>query len=291
VDVLRYLGAALNRQWRRYRQRLKRCQRKFSEGSVHDSRIETRRLLATFEVLTAFIPARELKKARHGLKEHLDALDTLRDAQVQLAAVKPMRRTFPAAKAFHAWLRERESGFIREARHAVKQFKTRRLGKRIAALEGELRCQRKRTAPEAAFFIAQDTIRLAFARAVRLCRRVRAADIQTIHRTRIAFKRFRYMVEALSPLLPAVTDKHLQAMHDHQSMMGEIQDLKVLLAALDEFIESEHNAPASQPLRAEFVRRCEQLIRGYLDASPTLESFWPPKALSPSPGKGMNKQP
>ena len=116
------------------------------------------------------------------------------------------------------------------------------------------------------------------------------ADPKTIHRTRIAFKRFRYMVDALSPLLPTVTDKHRQAMHDYQSMMGGIQDLKVLLTALDEFIESEANTRAAQGLRAEFVRRREQLIRVYRAATPKLASFWPPKALSPRPTAGKSKQ-
>ena len=98
------------------------------------------------------------------------------------------------------------------------------------------------------------------------------------------------MVDALLPLLPTVTDKQRQAMHDYQSMMGEIQDLKVLLAARDEFFESEDKGPAMQPLRAEFVRRREQLIRVYRAAAPKVASFWPPKALSPRPTAGKSKQ-
>lgn len=290
-DVLRHLGVALPRQWRRYRKRLKRCQQKFSEGAVHDSRVETRRLLATLELLAAFIPARKLKKPRRAMKEHLKAFDHLRDTQMQLVSVAPVRRIFPAAQKFHAWLCRREVRFIREARQAVKQIKTRRVAKWIAAFEGELRYQRQCTAPARSFIIAQGAIRLAFARVVRLGRRVNAADTKTIHRTRIAFKRFRYMVDALSPLLPAVTDKQRQAMRDYQSMMGEIQDMKVLLAALDKFIEEEENEPATQRLRAEFGWRREQLVQGYVNAAHKLRLFWPPKASSPRPTADKNKQP
>lgn len=291
MDVLQHLGAALAGQWRRYRKRLKRCQRKFSAGAVHDSRIETRRLLATLELVSVFIPERKLKKLRRALKEHLDEFDPLRNTQVQLEGIKPLRRTFPAAKKFHRWLRQREVRYIREARQAVKEVKTRCVGKKIAALEGELRRQRKSATPDRAFSMAQDAIQIAFARVTRLSRRVSAKDHETIHRTRIAFKGFRYMVEALSPLLPAVTDKHRQAMHDYQSMMGDIQDLKVLLSALDEYIESEANARAAQGLQAEFVQRRGQLIRVYVSTAPKLASFWPPKALPPPPTKGKNKQP
>jgi hypothetical protein len=46
-DPLELLTGALQAQWKRYRKKLKRCQQKFSEKAVHDSRVETRRLLAT----------------------------------------------------------------------------------------------------------------------------------------------------------------------------------------------------------------------------------------------------
>lgn len=289
-DVLRHLGTALPRQWRRYRKRLQRCQRKFSAAAVHDSRIETRRLLATFELLAAFISADELRKPRRALKQHLDAFDDLRDTQVQLATVAPMRRGSPAARTFHAWLGQRETRCIRAARQAVRQIKTRRLGKRIAALDVELCRQRKSTTPDQAFRIAQTAIRLAFAQVGRLCRRVKTADTRTIHRTRIAFKRFRYMVEALAPLLPAVTDQAREAMRVYQAMMGDIQDSKVMLAALDQFMESE-DAAATQRLRDEFVRRREQLVQGYIAVAQQLWLFWPPGKLAPRASHDKRKQP
>jgi CHAD domain-containing protein len=290
VDVLQHLSEALAGQWRRYRKRLKRSQRKFSASAVHDSRIETRRLLATLELVVVFIPERKLKKLRRALKDQLDEFDQLRDAQVQLAGVKPLRNAFPAAKKLYRWLRQREVRYIREARQAVKVLKPRRVGKRIAALKGQLRRQQKSTTPDRAFGLAQEAIGNAFVGVTRLSRHVNAADPETIHRTRIAFKRFRYMVDALLPLLPAVTDKHRRAMHDYQSTMGDVQDSEVLLAALDEFIESEDPKPTMQPLRAALVQRRKQLIHVYLSAAPKLASIWPLK-VPPHPIKGKSKQP
>jgi len=65
---------------------------------------------------------------------------------------------------------------------------------------------------ERAFNHVLTAITRAFDRVAQLCDRVKASDTDTIHCTRIAFKRFRYMTEALAPLLPAVTDHHRQAM-------------------------------------------------------------------------------
>jgi len=274
-DVLRHLGDSLDTQWRRYRKRLKRCQEHFSEAAVHDSRVEARRLLATVELLCAFIPEGDLRKARGALKEHLASFNRLRDTQVQLMYVEHLIRSFPAAPEFRAWLRKREARFIRESRKAVKQIKTRRLGRRISAFQRELEKRRSKTQPARAFSMAQGAIRRAFARVAQLCRRVTAADSETIHRTRIAFKRFRYMVDALAPLLPAVTDQHRQAMRGYQSMMGDIQDVEVLITTLDKFIKHGQDDRATQRMRVEFDRRRGQLIRVYLNAAGKLEQFWP----------------
>ena len=280
ADVLKHLGDSLNTQWRRYRKRLKRCQERFSEDAVHDVRVETRRLLSTIELLGAFIPERDIKKVRRALKRHLDTFDQLRDTQVQLGYVGRMAGTFPDAHAFYDWLRNRKARFTRTTRKAVKHIKTKRLGRCLAAFEKEIRLQRKRIPREQAFAIVQRAINQAFARVAQLCRHVRADDTKTIHRTRIAFKRFRYMVEALSPLLPAVTEDHRRAMRGYQCMMGDIQDMEVLLAALDKFVQKEGvNAASARRLKKELVRWRQMLIQIYLNAAGRLRRFWPPPGL------------
>lgn len=283
ADVLKHLADSLHTRSRRYRKQLRRCQRRFSEEAVHDSRVETRRLLAIVELLCAFLPEREVQKARRALKRHLDTFDQLRDTQVQLVYVGRMTRVFPAARPFHGWLQQREARFTRKTRKAVEHIKTKRLSLRIACFEKEICRQRKRTSRARAFEIEMREINQAFARVVQLCRRVKAANTATIHRTRVAFKRFRYMVEALSPLLPVVTEEHRRAMRGYQSLMGDIQDVEVLLAALDKFIrDQELKGESARQLREELARRRQWLIRVYLNAAGKLRAFWPPAGLAVS---------
>jgi CHAD domain-containing protein len=280
ADVLKHLGDSLNTQWRRYRKRLKRCQVRFSEEAVHDVRVETRRLLSTIELLGAFVPEHDIRKARRALKHHLDTFDQLRDTQVQLTYVGRMAGTFPDAHAFYDWLRDRKARFTRSTRKAVKHIKTKRLGRCLAAFEKEIRRQRKQIPREQAFTIVQRAINRAFARVAQLCRHVRADDTKTIHRTRIAFKHFRYMVEALSPLLPAVKEDHRRAMRGYQCMMGDIQDMEVLLAALDKFVQKKEVSVASaRRMKKELVRWRQMLIQVYLNAAGRLQRFWPPPGL------------
>jgi CHAD domain-containing protein len=287
-DVLKHLAVSLSTGWKRYRKRLKRCQASFSEEAVHDSRVETRRLLSTIELLGAFMPESDLKKARRALKHHLDTFDQLRDTQVQLDYIGRMEKAFPAARSFRDWLQKRETKFTHETRRTVKRIKTKRTGRRIVAFQKEIQLRHKQTTCAAAFDTVQQAMNRAFARVAQLCRRVQAADTATIHRTRIAFKRFRYMVEALSPLLPAVTDEHCRAMRGYQSMMGDIQDVEVLLGALGKFVRrKEIRLQSARQLREELLRRRQWLIRVYLNAAGRLRQFWPP----PGPAVAQKQKP
>src|SRR5215510_1686315 len=69
-DTLQYLATALKKQWRRYRKALKRCQEKFSSEAVHNSRVETRRLLAIIGLLGPFLRPQRAKKLQSLLKHH-----------------------------------------------------------------------------------------------------------------------------------------------------------------------------------------------------------------------------
>jgi CHAD domain-containing protein len=280
ADVLKHLGDSLHTQWRRYRKRLKRCQKHFSEDAVHASRVETRRLLSTLELLGAFIPEHDLRKARRALKHHLETFGQLRDTQVQLVYIGRMAGTFPDAHTFYDWLQSRKARFAREARKAVRHIRTKHLGRRLATFEKEIRHRREQITREQAFVIVRRAMNQAFARVARLCRQVRAGDTKTIHRTRIAFKRFRYMVEALTPLLPAVTPDHRRAMRGYQCMMGDIQDMEVLLAALDKFVQKEGvDIGSARRLKKELVRWRQMLVQIYLNAAGRLQRFWPPPGL------------
>jgi CHAD domain-containing protein len=291
-DVLKHLARSIHAGWRRYRKRLKRCQEGFSEEAVHDSRVETRRLISSIELAGAFVSKPAIQEARRALKGHLDTFDQLRDTQVQLDYIQRIERTFPTAKPFRSWLVKREVRFTRKARKAVERIRTRRTERRVAGLEKDIRRLHNQAGRDEAFKTVQDAMNRAFARVARLCRHVQAEDTATIHRTRIAFKHFRYMVEALSPLLPSLTEEHRRAMHGYQSMMGDIQDVEVLIAAFEKFLaRGKGDARSTARLHAELLRRREWLVRVYVNAAGKLRQFWPPPgpATAARPGQHQSQ--
>src|SRR5215469_13465442 len=71
-EVFRRLSRLLKSQCKQYRKQLRRCQKKFSEKAVHDSRVAARRLISVVELLAPFLPPARVKKIERLLKQHLD---------------------------------------------------------------------------------------------------------------------------------------------------------------------------------------------------------------------------
>src|SRR6266446_1019189 len=138
IGANEYLAASLRKQWKRYRKKLKRCQRDFARSAVHESRVETRRLIAIVDLLGAFLADGPVKKTRRILKRHLDRFDELRDTHVQLLSVGKMLRTFPALQPFYAALEERERCAVKSTARKIKRIKAARLARLVAALGKEL---------------------------------------------------------------------------------------------------------------------------------------------------------
>jgi CHAD domain-containing protein len=275
-NTLRLLGASLKIQWKRYRKKLKRCQKKFSEEAVHDSRVEARRLVSLLGLLSPFMAGGRARKAERMLKRHLDTINDLHDTQVQALAVGKMLRGFRAASAFHVYLLERERRLTGSTRKHIKRVKTRRLGKLIGGCLAEVELQRKGIAPEAAIALIIRAVHRAFVRTEQLKRRIDPRDAKTIHCTRVAFKRFRYMMEELAKYLPGANEKLLERMHRYQTMMGGIQDAEVLLRGLDKYLRKHTLEQARmRPFHRVLSRRRLELIRAYLPAAGQLSEFWP----------------
>src|SRR5262245_57147233 len=137
-DALRQLSWLLKSQCKQYRKQLRRCQKKFSEKAVHDSRVAARRLISVVELLAPFLPAAHVKKIERLLKQHLDTFDELRDTQVQLATLRGLARSFPAARSFKAYLKKKEERLTRTTRKQVKKLKTGRFGKLVETCREEV---------------------------------------------------------------------------------------------------------------------------------------------------------
>jgi len=116
----------------------------------------------------------------------------------------------------------------------------------------------------------------AFERTKYLKDRIDPHDTHSIHYTRIAFKKFRYMIEALAGQASRAKGL-LERLRQYQGRMGDIQDAEVLLRSFEKFFRKQKTevGPARQFAKASLQRRRE-LIRKFLASADELMEFWPP---------------
>jgi CHAD domain-containing protein len=272
-DALRTLDRILKRQWTCFRRDLKRCQHKFSTRSVHQSRVAARRLFSTIDLLASCLPPDDAGQLKKLLKRHLDAFDDLRDTQVQLDSLHFFKNASEIAGPFAKWLCKREAHFACCCQKTVRHLK-------LASFKDTLRSCRKalqhhpgyRAASRRVGPVLLRAVDSAFARTVALREKIDPSSTKSIHRTRVAFKQFRYMLETLLPLLPKTDERLCISLRRYQSRMGTIQDMEVLLHGLDKFLKKKHLA---HPTREKLQQHQALLISRYLKGADELYSFWP----------------
>ena len=270
------LASRVKAERQRYGKRLERGQREFSEKAVHNLRVETRRLLALLDVLFALHFPGPLRKMRKVFKNRLDAFDELRDTHVQLFLLKALFQEFPEARELDTLLGQRAQRLTDELRKKVRATKHAHWERRLKTVEEELRGSADEMARDATRLVMLAAVRAAFSQVVELRQRIRPDRTATIHLTRVAFKRFRYMCELLCPYLPELKAENLDRMREYQAMMGNIQDLVVLLAGLRRAVANkEISGRAVSDLRRELLRRRRELTDTYLAAADRLFDFEP----------------
>ena len=266
--------------WRSYRRAFKRCQKKLSRATVHQLRLETRRLLALVDLFEPLVAGKAADELSRRVIQPFKTSGRLRDAQVMLCDVERRLRRFPDARRFKKELLRREKRLSRQLERKLRRVRLKPLKIRMDALRKEL-C----VAVKPAEGCHRARVRLlkgvdrAFANVVALRRSITPAKPRTVHRTRIVFKKFRYMVEQLRPLLPHLTGGSPGKLRGHQKLMGDIQDCETLLAALDRFMREEKSeARRLRRFCAAVERDHATLMARYLRRADELLSFWNPTA-------------
>ena len=265
------LITALHERWENYRIQIKTCRREFSEEAVHDLRVSTRRLLAVLDIARALEPHPRLQKVRRLLKDQLDELDDLRDVQVMLVEISETIDNFLDLKPFETHLQEREKHLLRLARKLVNALKLPEFKKRIEKISDSLKERTAEVNFLAQLYQAVDNVYL---RTMQAFVQVDASQPSSIHRLRLAFKKFRYMAEVVQPLIPDYPGSHLERMHVYQSAMGDIQDMEVFLSALSDFSESGASSFDPKPVRRFYETRHTETIAAFIEDKGELITFW-----------------
>jgi len=276
------LDRTVKRQARGCRKALKKCQRHFATGEVHALRVRFRRLMALLELPAVFLPGDLPEALQRRLKKALDIFDGLRDTQVQQQHLRGLLRAFPAARLYRDHLQHREQKAIRKAARRLRRLKTKRLWKELERLRRQV-ARRGRSADAAGDASAvSEALRAAFAATAQAQARERGNRPAAIHRTRIAFKKYRYLVEALAAWSGSSTNVLRQRLRAFQTLMGDIQDAEVLQRGAREFLRKNAVPPElGGPFLAALEAALERALQAYLAGRSQLHSLAPEKLQLP----------
>jgi CHAD domain-containing protein len=271
----------LEARWKSYRQQLRRCQDQCSEEAVHELRVATRRLIAHLVLISCTVGTPALDKARRVLKRRLAALSDLRDTHVQVEFISHHAAGFPELGLLRKSLEHQERRLVKVAAGKVGSWKTRKIERWLDIIGLELAA--KARSPRAHYELAPAVLNAtadAFAQTVKRRQAIDLADLRTIHQTRVAFKRFRYMVESLSPEVTGLSKRELRNWAYYQRKMGIIQDLEVLQACVNKHLQENKGAEVLlRRFEAYLRRRRARALRSFLKTADRLSAFWPPAEL------------
>lgn len=290
TTVAPFLSKSLRSRWESYRGQLQACQERFSEEAVHELRVATRRLMAQFIMLGCVTPGKTAESARRILKRGLKALGELRDTHVQRLFVERLMVRFPELIFVRDFLQRQERRQERSAASKVRTFKTRKLEKWISRMLAHVDVRNGRSAdPHRLSSIVAKAVDDAFAEVVRRRQAIAPAHASTVHRTRIAFKKFRYMVEALSPDLTGLTKADLRALARYQKRMGILQDLEVMQQCIRDFAEQHDGMEGLLASFSSYLQgRRARALRAFLNSADELFRFWPPHSAHANGSNGAS---
>jgi len=269
MDAKDLLLDSLDERIAMYVKKAKRCRDDFSTNAIHDLRTSIRRLLAILDVVGFVTSASKIEKLSDRLKDQLDGFSDLRDMQVMLDKLEEDVNTLPELEPFQNYLEKREKRRQRVDEKHIRKIKPGGIEKRILKIRSDVedlsREEVGRKLPQA--------VDEAYLTVIQHYGELDPAQLVSIHRLRVAFKKFRYMIEAIHPCLPNFPETLLQRMQEYQTEMGNIHDIQVFLESLAEFAEkSDSYNPV--PIRRIYERILGEAVSKFMKNKTEVLTFW-----------------
>lgn len=242
---------------------------KFAEEDIHDLRVSIRRLLSIVDFYMDSYDSTYADKTRKHIKSQFKKLSELRDIQVLIDKAKKYRKAYPNIKLFIEHLAKKEKKLARKVKATLDE-------QQLADSEGLFFFLGKEMFLNNALLKTSNLIELIDKRFAEVELRVDEIDnedSETIHETRIAFKKFRYMYELLQPRFPKEL-RPTKELGQYQTKMGDIQDIEVFIDELGSFIEKSSAFQDMKKLLYKLASQRLDLIDEFCNSKDKYREFW-----------------
>lgn len=254
--------------WHRYREQLNACREACSEETVHDLRVAMRRLSTGFAFTHRLTRDAWALKMSRVFKKQVSRLADLRDTQMMRETATLACVRLPQLKPLVKHLSRREKYQVYSLRKRLASFRTHGVARGLAKTRIRLEALGEDAFTQKTYGAVDRAYRKVHKRLASLDPR----SVASLHRTRIAFRKFRYMLEAIQPQFPTLIPAELlSGLPRYQARMGLIQDTEVFLQAIAAM------RPQDTSLREaerHFARRRARLITTFMKHRDDLHAFW-----------------
>ncbi len=242
-----------------------------SRQTVHELRICGRKLLLILKLSQRWIEAEEFKSIHKTVKRTVKSLGKLRDLQVQSDKLSKLKKNRIASGPFCSALNSKAINLKGKVKRRLTDKKLRKTLSDLSELKNHLRSQLKSRAK--AVFV-QDSLRI---ERKRLLAQIRTAQnslqpdsLNSMHDLREELRKYRYFCELFAPVLRDIGPGTVVSLNQLHSMLGNIQDLRVLRDRVQKFgkrnkIRSDKGLPQYvtrnlQALKSEFFYSGKRLL-------------------------------
>ena len=283
IDIKEFVLYSFHKSLNYYYERRDECLAEFSEISVHDFRVTVRRLMSFLELMNELYSSEYKDKLISLLSVQMKYFSVLRDTQVQILEIQQLKEKLSHLNIFFFHLLKKEQEHIYKIQQKIPLLISPEFDETIKQYEKELRDV---VIPEIndieQFFL---TIDKAYCRCSELISKLNPAKAHTIHELRLAFKKFRYMVEHTREL-NLINDQKMKKFKKFQDLMGAVQDSEVLQKRLKKFFNKYDMIPEScvKEILDYFNSDEQSKISKFIDKADGINQLWnvPKKRINPA---------
>ena len=205
----------------------------YDENSIHDLRVAIRRLISLLIIIGEIRYSNICSNLIVRLRQQLKEFNRLRDTQVELEEIRLKSLTFPELLLFTPELVATEQKYILKLKTNIANFDIIDIQKNVNLLQNFI--QENIHQNENLYEIAYRAAHSAYQKVISRFHQAASNDLDSIHKVRLVFKKFRYIVEVIQPFT-RLTKADINKFKYFQTLLGSIQDNTVFTADLKKFI-------------------------------------------------------
>lgn len=217
------------------------------------------------------------KNIRSILKRQVKTFSPLRDVQTQILQTHKLTTKYPVLYDYFHSLIKSEEKLVKEAPGKVSAFRTDELDYNFDQFLAEIpRSLKEKSLDYSDLF---DIAQKLYDKVLKKHKKSTRDDLESLHKTRLAFKKFRYVMEILKRKA-GLRKPDFKTMKAFQTRLGNIQDIRVYLENLNEFIEKEaKNEKNYQPVIDDLLAEQSKIIDEYYERFGEILKYNPAKVL------------